>query len=94
MKKKLSLHKFKNEDQERDFWSKVDLTDYFESKNLQAVSFPNLKPSSRSISLRLSEAMLMRLKEQANELHIPYQSIIKQYIFQGISRSSILRGGH
>lgn len=86
MKKNLKLPKFKNEDEERGFWSNIDLTDYFESKDLRAVSFPDLKPSSRSISIRFSEPMLMRLKEQANELHIPYQSLIKKYLAEGISR--------
>ena len=89
MKKNLKLPKFKNEDDERDFWSKIDLADYFDSTDLQAVSFPNLKPSSRSISLRLPELMLVRLKEQANEFHIPYQSLIKQYIVKGISQASL-----
>lgn len=87
MKKQLKIPKFKNEDEERDFWSKIDLTDYFESADLQSATFPNLRPSSRSISLRLPEAILLRLKEQANELQIPYQSLIKQYIVQGIIKS-------
>ncbi|MBI1883463.1 MAG: BrnA antitoxin family protein [Chlamydiae bacterium] len=85
--KALELPKFKNEDEERDFWSNIDLADYFESNDLQAVSFPNLKPTSRSISIRLSEALLMRLKEKANELRVPYQSLIKQYIAKGVSGS-------
>ena len=84
MRKPLKMPAFKNEDEEREFWSKVDLVDYFETKDFQAVSFPNLKPSSRSISIRLPEPMLLRLKEQANELHIPYQSLIKQYIAKGL----------
>ena len=84
MKKPLKLPKFKTEDAERDFWAKLDLADYFESKDFQAVSFPNLKPSSRAISLRLPEPMILRLKEQANERHIPYQSLIKQYIANGL----------
>ncbi len=84
MKKHLKIHKFRNEDEERNFWSKIDLTDYFETKDLQVIAFPNLKPTSRAISLRLSEAMLIRLKEQANEIHIPYQSLIKRYIAEGI----------
>lgn len=87
MKKQLKIPKFKNEDEERKFWSKIDLADYFDSKNLQAVSFPNLKPSSRSISIRLSEPMLLRLKERANERHVPYQALIKQYIAEGIVKS-------
>ena len=84
MKQPLKMPHFKTEDEERDFWAKVDLADYFESKDFQAVSFPNLKPSSRAISLRLSEPMILRLKEQANERHVPYQSLIKQYIAEGL----------
>ena len=84
MKKKLKPPVFKNEDEERKFWDKVDLSDYLESEDLQAVSFPNLKPSSRSISIRLSEGMLLRLKEEANHLHIPYQYLIKKYIAEGL----------
>ena len=84
MKKQFKVQKFKNEDDERDFWSKIDLSDYLEPSDFKVVAFPNLKPSSRPISLRLPETMLMRLKEQANEIHIPYQSLIKQYIAEGI----------
>ena len=84
MKKPLKIPKFKTEDEERNFWAKIDLADYFESKDFQAVSFPNLKPSSRAISIRLPEPMLLRLKEQANERHVPYQSLIKQYIAEGL----------
>ena len=84
MKKPLKLPNFKTEDEERDFWAKIDLADYFELKDFQAVSFPNLKPSSRAISIRLSEPMILRLKERANERHVPYQSLIKQYIADGL----------
>jgi predicted DNA binding CopG/RHH family protein len=84
MKKPLKVPKFKTEDEEREFWAQVDLSDYFESKDFQAVSFPNLKPSSRAISLRLPEPMILRLKERANEQHVPYQSLIKQYIADGL----------
>ena len=84
MKKPLKLPKFKTEDEEREFWAKIDLADYFESKDFQAVSFPNLKPSSRAISIRLSEPMILRLKERANERRVPYQSLIKQYIADGL----------
>lgn len=84
MKKKLEIPKFKKESEERAFWDNIDLAEYFESNDLRVVSFPNLKPSSRSISIRLSEPMLMRLKEQANELHIAYQALIKKYLADGI----------
>ena len=88
MKKKINIPKFQNEDQERNFWSKINLTDYFESDNFRPAAFPNLKPSSRSISLRVPEFMLIRIKEQANELNVPYQSLMKKYIAQGIIQKS------
>lgn len=84
MNKNLKIPKFKDESEERKFWSKINLADYFEIANFEKVSFPNLIPSSRSISIRLPEYLLIRIKEQANELNIPYQSLMKQYIAQGI----------
>lgn len=77
MKKQLKLPKFKNEDEERKFWAKINLADYFEPEDFQSVSFPNLKPTTRSISIRLPEFLLIRIKEQANEINVPYQSLIK-----------------
>ena len=62
----------------------IDLKDYFKADDFESVSFGNLKPSSRSISVRLPEYLLMRLKEKANALRIPYQSLIKQYIAKGL----------
>ncbi len=84
MKKMLKLPKFKNEDQERNFWSKIDLGDYLEASDFEHASFPNLKPTSRSISIRIPEFMLVRLKEKANEINVPYQSLIKTYIKTGL----------
>ena len=82
---KLKVPQFKTEDQEREYWARMDLTQYFSSTDWEAVSFPNLRPTSRPISLRLPEAMFLRLKEKSNELSIPYQSSIKQYIAEGIN---------
>lgn len=84
MKKKLVLPNFKNEDEERDFWSKLDLSEYFEPDDFEPVNFPNLKPTSRPISIRLPVYLINRVKERANALDIPYQSLIKQYIDKGI----------
>lgn len=84
MKKMLKVPKFENEDAEREFWSKVSLADYFESKDFEKVSFPNLKPTSESISIRIPKFMLNRLKEKANEMNVPYQSLIKSYIKLGL----------
>jgi len=89
MKKKINIPKFKDENEERDYWSKINLSDYFESADFRPAAFPELKPSSRSISIRIPEFMLIRVKEQANELNIPYQSLIKKYIAEGIVEKSI-----
>lgn len=84
MKKTLKVPKFKNEDEEREFWSKIDLSEYYEPSDLVPVSFPNLKPTSRSISIRLPEYLIDRIKEQANEINVPYQSLIKGYLKKAV----------
>lgn len=83
MKKQLNIPKFKNEDEEREFWVKLDISEYYESSDFERISFPNLKPTSRSISLRIPEYLLNRVKEKANEINVPYQSLIKEYIKKG-----------
>lgn len=87
MKKHLKLPKFKNEDQEREFWDKIDLADYYEPEDFVHVDFPNLKPTTRSISIRMPEYILTRLKIRANELDIPYQTLMKQYISKEVLKS-------
>lgn len=87
MKKPLKLPAFKNEDEERDFWSKLDLSQYYEPSDLVPVSFPNLKPTTRSISIRMPVYLINRVKEKANALDIPYQSLIKQYVSHGVFSS-------
>ena len=78
------IPKFKNESEERVFWSKFNLEKNFKPDDFENASFPNLKPSSRPISLRLPLHLLARIKEHANELDVPYQSLMKKYIAQGI----------
>jgi len=85
MKNAIKIPVFKNEDQEREYWSKISLADYFSSSDFEKVSYPNLKPTSESISIRIPKLMLVRLKEKANEINIPYQSLIKSYIKQGLT---------
>lgn len=84
MKKVLKVPKFKNEDEEREFWSRIDLSEYFEPSDFVPVSFPNLKPTTRSISIRLPEYLIDRIKEQANEINVPYQSLIKGYLKKAV----------
>ena len=81
MKKIRRIPKFKNEKQESDFWQKNDSADFINwSKAKKNIKFPNLKPSTKTISLRLSESMLNNLKVVANQKDIPYQSFIKVII--------------
>jgi len=72
------LPKFKNEDEERDFFAHHDLTDYFDMS--QAIINPvlqNLKPSTRTVSIRLPESLIAALKTLANKRDVPYQSLVK-----------------
>lgn len=81
MKKKLKdIPKFKTEDEEREFWGTHDSTDYFDWDKAMPMIFPNLKPTTRTISLRLPGSMLDRLKVAANKRDVPYQSLIKMFL--------------
>ena len=80
-----SIPKFKNEDEERDFWSEHDSSEYMNWKNAERALFPNLKPSTRSISLRLPESLLDALRQMANERDVPYQSLIKIFCRNALS---------
>ena len=85
MKKQVKVPKFKNEEEERKFWSELDLSEHFEPSDFESVSFPNLKPTTRPISIRIPVSVLNRVKERANETNVPYQSLIKEYIREGVS---------
>lgn len=82
---KIKVPKFANPQAERDFWSSIDLSKIYQPKDFALVTFPDLKPTSRPISIRIPNMILVRIKEQANELNIPYQSLIKKYIAQGVA---------
>lgn len=86
MKKLKSAPNFKNEDEERDFWATHDLTDYFDVSKAQRVIFPNLRPSTETISLRLPQYLLARIKELANSKDVPYQSLIKIFLADRINK--------
>jgi predicted DNA binding CopG/RHH family protein len=79
------IPKFKNEDEEREFWATHSPLDYFDSKKLKRASFPKLKPSLKSISIRLPEDMLTELKILANKKDVPYQSLAKIYLARQIA---------
>lgn len=76
--------KFKTEDEEREFWATHSPLDFFDTANAKKAFFPNLRPSLRSISIRLPEDMLDELKILANKKDVPYQSLVKMYLAWGI----------
>lgn len=86
MKKLKQIPKFKNEDEERDFWATHDVTGYFDVSKAQRVVFPNLKPSTESISLRLPKHLLARIKEMANFKDVPYQSLMKIFLAERVAQ--------
>jgi predicted DNA binding CopG/RHH family protein len=83
--KRKDLH-FKTEDEERDFWSSHDSTEFVDWTKAKRVVLSNLKPSVRTISLRLPEAMLEGLKLLANKRDVPYQSLIKVFLAERIEQ--------
>jgi predicted DNA binding CopG/RHH family protein len=85
-KKVEKLPRFKSEDQEREFWAEHDVVDYFDWDRAVPGSFPALKPSTTTISVRLPEAMLEELKALANERDVPYQSLLKVFLAERIAR--------
>jgi predicted DNA binding CopG/RHH family protein len=77
-KKKLKpIPKFKSEDEEREFWATHDSTEYFDESKMFKAHFPNLKPSTKTISIRLPEYLIEELKILANKKDVPYQSLLK-----------------
>jgi len=76
--------KFKNEAQEREFWGKHDSTNYIDWKKAKKVTLSNLKPSSKTISIRLPETVLEELKMLANKRDVPYQSLLKIFLVEKI----------
>ena len=82
MKKKLP--KFNTEDQERKFWKTHDSSDYIDWNDAEEVTLPKLKPSTKTISIRLPESLLEELKVLANKRDVPYQSLLKIFLSERI----------
>ena len=80
------IPKFKNEDDEREFWDSHDSTEYINWDKAERVTFSNLKPSVKKISLRLPESMLEELKLLANKRDVPYQSLLKIFLAERIEK--------
>lgn len=74
------------EDEERDFWAKADSTDVVDWKSAVRAVFPSLRPSVRTISLRLPEWMIVELKALANKRDVPYQSLLKLFLAERLEK--------
>ena len=78
---------FNSEEEEQEFWENHDSSDYLDWSKAKVVSMPNLKPSTKSISLRLPESLLDDIKQEANKRDMPYQSLIKYWLSDDVRRS-------
>ena len=76
---------FRSEEEEREFWATTDSSEYFDWSSAQRVTFPNLKPSTETISLRLPQGLLNDLKVLANQRDVPYQSLLKVYLAERVA---------
>ena len=77
---------FQGESEERAFWEVEDSTDYLDWTAARKVRLPNLKPTTRTTSLRLPVALLERIKLEANRRDVPYQSLIKTWLAEDVER--------
>ncbi|MCD4719949.1 MAG: BrnA antitoxin family protein [Desulfobacula sp.] len=83
---KKQIPDFKSEDEEREFWSTHDSTDFFDWNKADRLTLSNLKPSVKKISLRLPESILEDLKLLANKRDVPYQSLLKIFLAERIEK--------
>lgn len=84
MKKLKEIPYFKTEKEEHEFWQIHDSTDYIDWSKAKRVRFPNLKLTTKPITIRLPAGLIDRVKIRAHQMDIPYQSLIKQLIFKGM----------
>ncbi|MFP4548481.1 MAG: BrnA antitoxin family protein [Fidelibacterota bacterium] len=86
MSKFKEIPKFKNEEEEREFWASADSTEFIDYSKAEQIRLPKLKPSTKTISLRLPESVLEEIKMIANKKDVPYQSLIKVYLKERIDQ--------
>ena len=87
MNKVKQIPKFKTETEERAFWEKNSSNEFLDWRKAKLANFPNLKPSTKTISLRLPEGLLDRIKIEANKRDMPYQSLIKVWLADDVQES-------
>ena len=81
---KKKMPKFRNEDEEREFWAERDSTEYLDWKKAERVALSNLKPSTTTISASLPESLLETLKLISNKRDVPYQSLLKIFLAERV----------
>lgn len=87
--KRKPIPHFASEDEEREFWATHDSTDYIDwSKAEKNPSFPRLKPSTRTVSIRLPESLIAELKTLANKKDVPYQSLVKIFLAERVKEEN------
>ena len=84
MSKLKKVPKFRTEKEELEFWSTHDSADYIDYSKTKRAIFPNLKPLTRTISIRLPESLIEHLKVLANKRDIPYQSLLKMLLIEKV----------
>ena len=77
---------FASEDEERDFWANHDSTEFVDWSNARRLTLRNLKPSTKTISIRLPESLLDELKLLANRQDVPYQSLLKVFLAERVDK--------
>jgi len=87
------IPEFRNEEEERKFWAAADSTEYVEWSSGRRRKLVQLKPSLRTISLRLPVSMIEDLKVLANSRDVPYQSLLKVFLAERIARERRPRSG-
>lgn len=80
------IPQFTTEDEERDFWATHDPTDYFDTTKSVDMDFSNLKTSTKTISLRIPQGLLVDIKRLANKKDVPYQSLMKIYLSERVEQ--------
>ena len=91
MSKAKRTPEFESERQEREFWESRDSSEYVDWSRAQRASMPNLKPSTKTISLRLPEMLLDSIKVEANKRDMPYQSLIKAWLAEDVQTKASAR---
>lgn len=86
MNKIKKIPKFRSEEEEIEFWSKHDSTEYIDYSKAKKVVFSNLKPSLKTISIRLPESLIDHLKQLANKRDVPYQSLLKMFLMERVEK--------